>query len=475
MATARDKGIAPPLRPSYPVAKPLAGMILPTLPDSALRILHAHQVKPAQQQLRALQNGAIEWGYPGAVDLSDVGVGKSFMGLAAALATGRRVGVLCPVVGIKGWRETFAIFGAEPHYIGSYEGITGGWRKDVVTFKDKRAYWKNPHEITLILDEAHKVKGDESQTTYAIGGAIYDNIPMIAASASMASSPVEMRIAGRITGLHQGGKDWNRFLVENGAKWDELDERWTWDRRQIHILEKLNSVLIPERGCRVRKSDVGTDAGTTIMVLPLECKEGPGIEKRWRDLNEKVKEMERKRMSRAIVQGYYRKVRMSIWKDSEIALVPHVLQRVYDCLHEGKSVAVFFSFTESRELMAKLMGGCDCGIYGGQSDKQRNNSINAFQRNEKHVILCNIVAAGSSVSLHDKTGERARETFIFPTDKSVAMKQAPGRVWRDGGMTHSYQWIPCIAGGFSEKMVVSTAKKISAMNALNDGQMREAA
>lgn len=442
------------------------------IPDDISRVLRDYQRKPASQLLRALTHGTQEWGFPGAADLSDVGTGKSYMDAGAALATGLQPIVLCPVVSIDQWREVFTAFGQQPRHVDSYEAIRGGWRPQIgkVDPTTGRFKWKDGKDIILILDEAHKVKGHDTLTAATVGGAINDSIPIIAASATMATSPVDLRIAGRITGLHQGGKDWLRFLAEHEARYDEEEERWRWDaRKNIHMLERIHEILIPQRGCRVRKADMGEQPGTTISVLPFhDIKEAPAIEKAWRDLDLKTKWMEAQRHPKEQVRNYRRAGRMRIWKQSEMALVPDVCKRAKQCLDEGKSVIIFFSFTDCRLLASKLLNS-KAGIYGGQSKTIRERYKKEFQANKLNLLLCNIGAAGASLSLHDLTGESQRETFIFPTDNAVKMGQAPGRVDRNGGQTHSLQWVPCIAGGFSQRMVESTARKLQALDAFNDG------
>jgi hypothetical protein len=54
------------------------------------------------------------------------------------------------------------------------------------------------------------------------------------------------------------------------------------------------------------------------------------------------------------------------------------------------------------------------------------------------------------------------------------MAQAPGRVDRYGGVTHSMQFIPCIAGGMSERMVEQTRRKLLNLERLNDGHAARA-
>jgi len=431
--------------------------------------LYDYQIKPAQQIIRALQNGESEWGYPGAVDMSEVGTGKTATDLAAALATGRKVAVLCPVVGISGWHKMFDHFGAEPYHIGSYEAVRGNWRPEIGQFDGDYFKWNNPQDIVIIADEAQITRNMDSITTACIGGAIRQKIPIICASATLALSPLELRIAGRITGLHGGGDDWIRFIKENGCRYDKDDDRWWWNKCEIDRLSDIHKILIPQRGCRMRKSDIGDHPGTTIEVMPFNVPNGREIDAEWDAIERKVRWMEHNRqIDRGVIINVRRSGRMKVWKKSELALVPHVCQRIKQDIANGNSVAAFFSFTESRELAGSILGTTD-GFYGGQSPKKRKELIERFQSNEIHILLSNIGAGGASVSLHDTTGTRPRIAYIFPTDQPVKMGQAVGRIDRSGGKTHAHQYIPCVAGGVSQRMVESCARKLEQLAVLNDG------
>lgn len=430
--------------------------------------LYDYQKAPSQQLVRALTHGREEWGYPGAVDLSDVGVGKSFMDFSAMLQVRPNIVVLCPKVGEVGWQKTASIFNHPIHYLGSYEGVKGGWRDSVATRHADGAFtWHNAGQVGLILDECQAVKGMDSLASACIDGAIQAGIPIICASATLASSPLEMRIAGRVTGLHTGDSDWKRFMVENGCRYVEQEERWVWNRK-AHLLEQLHHRLIPQRGCRVRKSDLGERPGGSVDMLPIECEEGPQIQQEWAEANRQIEEMRKKRYPHMMLVNIRRKIRMRLWKLSEQVLAPHVAKLMQADLEEGKSVLAFVGFTETRERLGKLLGTRD-GFYGGQNDRHRAMLIRDFQANRIRVLINQIKAGGSSVSLDDVTGDYPRVTYLFPSDSGQLMEQVPGRTDRTTSKSHAQVWIPCIRGGLTEQMVKSTSRKLFAMAALNDG------
>jgi hypothetical protein len=304
-------------------------------------------------------------------------------------------------------------------------------------------------------------------------GAIAQNIPIICSSATLASSPLELRIAGRITGLHEGDLSfsgysrWEQFLVANGCRYVDEETGWVWNKKR-HLLEQLHHKLIPQRGCRVRKADMGERPGSTIEVLPIRCAEGPEIHEEWQRALRQLEEMNRKQYPKMVLIAVRRKVRMRLWKRCEEVLVPHVAERMKADLAAGRSPIAFCTFVDTREQLGRLLNTRD-GFYGGQNHEQRRRTEEAFQANRIRVLINQIKAGGASVSLHDTTGDFPRTSYIFPSDSGVAMEQAPGRTDRAGSQSHALVWIPCVAGNLSEQMVKTTMRKVLAMSALNDG------
>lgn len=440
------------------------------LDQDIARFLYDYQVAPANQLFRALQCGEEEYGYPGAADLSDIGTGKGAMDLAAMLGTGRKVTVLCPSAGENGWRKMFSIFGAEPQFIGTYEAVRMGVRPEVAVLRNGDFYWRNPGSIGLIADEAQISRNPDSISSRLLAGAVRDKIPMIVASATLAISPTELRLAGRVTGLHKGGEDWSRFLLAHGCTYDDELEKWVFNR-QLRHLEAIHRVLIPERGCRVRKNaeTMGEKySGGSIEVLPIEVPEGPEIQREWMEAQNLLAELRKQRKSEVELRNIRNRVRMRIWHKCERVLVPHVAERMKRNLAEGKSVVAFVSFDDTRRDLCRLMGTHD-GFHGGQNAAVRKRLQDAFQADRIRVLINNIGAGGASVSLHDVRGEYPRESYIFTTDHPVKMGQAPGRIDRAGGLSPAVQWIPCVAGTLTEQMVASTARKLRQTGALNDG------
>lgn len=447
------------------------------LPPELEHLLRPYQVQPARQLFRALMFGEADYGYPGAVDLSDVGTGKSWMDLAAILATGKRVGVLCPPAGKDGWAATFQAFGVVPAFLESYEAMRSGFRPAVARRTPTGFEWRNPGNLAVIFDESQSMKNEASLTSFFGESVLPHKIPVICASATLAISPLELLLAGAVTGLHDGtAGGWRMFLEANGCRWIEAEERWAFRDRDERLLfnptgshlARLHSILIPQRGCRVRKADMGSQPGTTISLLPIETPDAQTIRDKWKDGMDVIKIIKDQGARPEVLKLKERALRISVLQDCEMSLVPPVAELIKREFEQDKSVVAFFTFVKSRVAMARLLNRYE-GLYGGVTPKQRTRWVADFQANRLHYLGNHIGSGGASVSLHDIHGQRERSAFIFPTQSAVFSQQAPGRIDRQGGKSHSMQWMPVIPGTLAEWVMKRTAEKLQRMATLNDG------
>jgi len=332
---------------------------------------------------------------------------------------------------------------------------------------DGQFWWKKPEDLILILDEAQAVRHDTSLTFEVCDNAIRQQIPMVIASATIATSPIEMRFAGRITGLHSGSHfDFERFLSTHGCY--EQGRTWKWSGKN-EFLQRIHGRLFPRRGCRVRKEDLGDKCPETVIeVLTLDVDGAEEIERQAKDAEELFARLRKSGVPESQIKMRENVARMALWQRTEEALVEAVAARARRDIAAGRSVAIFMNFDKTRMKMSKLLGNAP-GFHGGQPQHLRAKLEAEFQACRIHALVSNIKAGGASVSLHDTTGERPRSAYIFPTDRVVDMVQASGRVDRVGGQSVSEQWIPCVAGTVTERMVKRTRSKMLSIGTLNDG------
>ena len=120
----------------------------------------------------------------------------------------------------------------------------------------------------------------------------------------------------------------------------------------------------------------------------------------------------------------------------------------------------------------KLPGGHLIAIIrGGQSAKARQANIDAFQADQKRIMVCNIAAGGVGVSLHDLNGKHPRVSLICPTWSAIQMIQSFGRIWRQGGLSKSIQTVVYAAETIESRICDRVRSKLNNLTSLVDGDV----
>ena len=464
--------------------EPKIELDLPELPSRYNDILFDYQREPARQLLRALLHGRNEWGYSGCLDGSQMGTGKTYVGLAAALslshllAKGLPVGVICKRTNIPDWEAAFEVFGATPKFVRNYESLRGGRNEHVKMRiisdgrkKFKRFEWDTaPGEMVFIFDEVHSCKNRWSLQTGLLNGAIRTKCPVIGLSGTVAENPMHLAAVGKVLGLHRGGESFERFLEAHGCL--KQGDSWyfpTGSKRGLVFMKTLHRKIYPKRGARVRKSDLGDRFPDKQIMKKLVT--SPAIAKVAADYDKADAEIEKMKdlgMSGFLIEGKKRSLYIKVRMASEEAKIDSIVELAKEALEEGYSVPIFVNFDKVRqEIMQRLK--TDCGIFGGQSMEQRKACLAEFQSNRSRVIVANIAAGGTGTNLHDTEGGHPRYSIICPNDNPIEIRQVIDRTHRAGGRTKAMIVILCAAKTIEERIYLNIERKGSSIDALNDG------
>jgi len=451
-----------------------AEFVLPELPYGLEGKLFEYQRQPARQLFRALTQGREEWGYPGAWDCSDLGTGKTYQALAAALATGLEVGVVCPKSVISGWRGAFKHFGQSPAFVLNYESLRTGKSEWLTRQRGSHRpfEWRcDPDDVLLIWDEAHNLKNPSLNRSMAFA-ALRQGFRMICVSGTMAAKPTNLAATGAVVGLHRGNTEtYEKFLKAHncyqvgGGQW-AFD---AWKQQSAAALQRIHHAVFPQRGARVRIADLGDRfPETQILSEGVETKETAAIAAAYEAAEEIVAIMRRQGAAEIAILGAQRAAYMKARTMSELAKVEAMAARALEEIEAGRSVAVFLNFTESRERMQAALN-TKCAIFGGQDGRQRDECIRQFQADESRVIVVMSAAGGTGVSLHDVRGEFPRTALICPDNNAVTLGQVLGRVHRAGGKSRSRQIILFAAGTVEEGICDNVRRKLASIDTVNDG------
>jgi SNF2 family DNA or RNA helicase len=279
-------------------------------------------------------------------------------------------------------------------------------------------------------------------------------------SATAAKDPTEMRAIGYALGLHNLTKDtltqmsWFRWMKRYGCRMDQFRN---WVAGPLKYLAELNNVLYPEYAVSLRPSDLPSAfMENHVITEPLTFMNTKDIVDAYSSVMSEtlIDLVSGDRQPEPSILTEILRARQVV----EACKVPETCLLVEQALDEGYSTVVFVSFTDTINMFLRVFPDAAV-VRGGQSDAERESNIQAFQNNEKRVLICNSAAGGTGVSLHDIHGDHPRMTFINPSYNLIEYVQTLGRVHRNGAKSHAVQRVLVAADTIEEEIISAIERK----------------
>lgn len=429
-----------------------------------------------------------------AIDQSETGTGKSYCAAAIIREMNAFAYIVCPKTVIPQWEKIIKSFNLTDRVtIINYEKITRGntplmsWRKlqDLMRpwledVKVDRPFFNIPRNALIILDEGHRCKGANTSNCEMMISLADQGYKVLAASATIATTPIEMRAVGFLSKIHRLS-DYTDFCRQHGAQWLGRWGVMTFDMASSKAQEgmlKLNNYLFKVKKCssRLTTKDFGTlfpESHIVADAYDLGSMEGK-CQQVYDDMEAELAKLEERSAS---YSEHIFAIMMEARRKAELCKVPLFVEMIEDLFDEGKSVCCFVNFQDTVDAIVrrlekcKKLNGLIGYIVGGQSDKERQRDIDAFNADKKRVMIINIKAGGTGISLHDLNGNFPRASLISPNYSAYELVQALGRVWRQGGLTKSYQRIVFAAKTIEEQACWRVQFRINNLAALNDADL----
>ena len=435
-------------------------------------------------------------------DLSEMGTGKTYAAGAILKECNLPFIVICPKAVLVSWQRVLSTFNIKPIAIINYEKIIRGNTKyykyvktptcKFITKGDKQIELKNdvgtfkklPSNVIIVLDEVHKCKAMDSSTSELLLAATNQGFKRLKISGSAATSPLEMYAFGFSNGLHPH-KDVNtfkrNFCTIYGAEWTGKFGQMTFDpesdKGRQGMLSIHNELFNTRKvASRMTKKGMGVYFPET-KIMPVSLDMGVNSNKIDRVYNLMQRELDLLDERTENYSAHVFAIIMKARRHAELLKVPTFVEEIETGVAENHSVAAFFNFTESLEAVQsrleknKFLKGRISTVVGGQNVNQRQSSIDDFQADKNIVILCNIKAGGTGISLHDLNGNRPRLALVSPGFSAIELIQALSRVDRQGGKTKSLQRIIFAAKTIEEQACERLQYRIDNLTALNDGEL----
>jgi superfamily II DNA or RNA helicase len=411
-----------------------------------------------------------------ALDGSDTGAGKTYTAVGVARELSMGIAVVCPKAVIYSWNKVIKDhFGMKPEFVLNYESVKTGKYKDIGVWKSvskisTREFfqWNIPKNTLIIFDESHRLKGHGTQNSEIAIAAKKQGYKILCCSATNAINPIELKCVGLITGLYKTGK-WLAFLREHGCEQGRFGWEFSGDK---DVLKKLHADLFLDRGVRVRRDDIKgfPDSEVIAEAYNIDEKSQKELKEVYEEMEKELKYLQAQCKNTKEYQINSMVIMLRARQQSELIKVPLFVEMVEDALEDGMSVVIFVNFSETVRALSKRLN-TNCVVWGENKGNERDVHIADFQADKKRVIIVNIKAGGAGLSLHDLNGNYPRISLISPTPSAVDLRQALGRVWRDGGKTKSLQKIIFAANTVEEEVCEKVKLKLSALDTINDGDV----
>ena len=418
-----------------------------------------------------LKNALLQ--HKGALDSSGTGVGKTVISCRAALELGMPVAIVCPKIVIPQWKRELAELGIEPVFVTNYEKLKRGG-PHLAKVGKKLFRWLLPENTLIIWDEVHRCMSPFSQNSQMLIAAKQAGYYNLMLSATACQDPTEMRSIGFALGLHSLNraegklKSWFTWMLEHGCRKDHWN---AWHAGSVAKLKEINAKMYGVTATRLTCEDLASEfAGNQIITEPLAFASLKDIAKFYAEhgITPEIVEqfLENGGASPHVLVEMLRARQLA-----EAAKVPDIIDMVWEARAEGFSVAVFVNFVDTVRALQESFGAKCAVVVGGQKDTEREENIQSFQRNEARVIVCNIAAGGTGVSLHDTVGGHPRMSLISPTFDEKAYVQTLGRIHRAGAKSSCVQRVLVASGTIEEKILVKLEHKRLFRETLHTNQL----
>jgi len=412
-----------------------------------------------------------------ALDGSDTGIGKTFVGCGVAQKFDLPTLAVVPKIAISNWHDAAAHLGVEMDVLNWEMLRTGrtpfGWwdHPRVDKYKCAKCFeqvevedagsgcrcnasgehtlerirkhnygkfnWHNGIRF-ILFDEIHRGNARKSLNAELVVAARRQGIPALGLSATPAASPLHFRALGYLLGLHEltgdaGYYAWSRHLR---CGRHPRFKQWAWlapKAEQPQIMANLSREIFPGHGIRLRADDIPGFPERRIQANLFDLDGYKRIDELYEEMREALVRLKERKAADVDPKNPLT-VELRCRQELELIKVPAVVELTQDYLAKGYAVAIFVNFSDTiAEVRARLK--CNCYIDGTQTGKPavRQAHIDKFQSNEERVIVVNNQAGGECCNLHDIRGEYPVVGLVMPPNSAGSFRQVAGRLRRAGG------------------------------------------
>lgn len=359
-----------------------------------------------------------------AMDLSETGVGKTYIACSICAALKRKPLIICPKSLIGQWRTVCSHFSINYVDIINIEAIRNGKtyqnNRHIISHYYDNGKWAIDDDILIIIDEAQKCKNASNMSGKLLMSLKKYKILLL--SATIANNLSDLGVIYHLLGY--------------GKK------------------SSINKIkhIVKNHGSRILLSDLSKMPNNKILVKSYSG-----------DVNG-INESK-------INIDNMQKIKMKL----ELLKVDVLIKLCKKYRSKNYSVVIFVNFIKTMNELIDHFDNNEIDfslIYGKQTVLERNEAIDLFQSNKCRTIICQMKAGSVGISLNDIDGNFKRVSLITLTDSASTLIQALGRIYRSGTQSDCLSIIITIKNAlFEDNVKRNLNAKIDNISKINDSDL----
>lgn len=423
-----------------------------------------------------------------AFDLTDTGVGKTYVTAAICKELDLQPLIICPKTLMYNWLQVLSYFHVKPYNIVNYETIRNGKmylddsltrvNSQYITISDnsKLYYnWKLTNNVIVIFDEAHHCKNPSSfngKLLMSTKQLIQQKIPILLLSATLCEKVEDMKIPFFLLDLIKDVSQFHKCFKSMKYKHNKI--QFSHFKSEEERLKAINDYKIAivhqelkDNISKIKISDLGDRfPQNQWFAQQFVADETKIIIKFYKKMKYYIEKYRESQSTHHLAK--IQKIKQEI----EIRKAPIFIEQADIYLKDNKSVIIFVNYLDTFHLIANKLT-IKCKIYGDQNLAERQQSIDLFQSNQERIIICQIKSGGTGIGLHDTDGNFPRVALLNYPDSASVLKQALGRAARVGSKSPVLQRIICVSNvPYEEKIMKNINKKLKNIESLNDMELQ---
>jgi len=401
-----------------------------------------------------------------ALDMSDMGTGKTFKSLFVAKQARTPVVIICPVATIPQWEDAAKAVGVEILTLASYQKAIRGVDQIRRGLGVKRKQFKlgYPQNTLFIFDEVHNCRDYKTWNSHLLEAAVDQRYPVLMLSATPFENPTQFRAIGHALGVVHRTKYYHWCLSEGRCKSGTYGGMiYTGG---VEFMRTLHQRIEPQTD-RIRIAEVGDLPEFHMQTRLVKPESREAIDEAYVEL---LKDLEEE-TEHAVVERLRKRQIIEHEKiQGNFALADEFIAA-------GQRIIHFVSFTDSVEHLLELhrLNKQKFGVIDGKiapaGSKLRAQHIADYTAGRLAGLVVNYQSGGSGLNLQDIHGHLPTTGIMNLTDSATNFIQATGRTFRDGTKSPCRFVVTLASGTVEADMNTNLNRKFKNLEALTDGDL----